>query len=483
MVGGEMVAWVDILRTGDSSAASLKGQRSMKMGSKRGSSRDTAVMDLPEETYESSTDWRNRAPSGAWRERAGSAYPQEDFWRIGSEESPYVPKRATQSWAWYKLPRTTGGWILWGAAIALALGLIGTAAYTVHYYLMHDDRFMVTTSSDIQITGNEHLTRAQVLSVFGGDLERNIFKVPLAERRADLERLPWVKHATVMRILPNQLRISVQERTPVAFVRQGSQIGLVDANGVLLDMPEQSAGDPKYSFPVLTGLSANDPLSTRAARMDVYRKFIAELDGGSPVGGEKLTQTLSEVDVSNPEDVKALIAADGTDVMVHFGDEDFLARYQSFQLHLPDWRKQYPKLASADMRYADQIVLEMQRGTNVPLAGDEATSETAAPSTDDATPAVAPAPASATRNSKATTKAPTSQKRDVGHPPAVATTKAKAPVKPLPVAAKTTATSKPATTKAKAPASKPAVKTATATVKTPTKPATKPSAGIAVGAQ
>ena len=455
------------------------------MGSRRGSSRDTAVMDLPEETYESSTEWRGRAPGGAWRERVG--YPQENFWRIGSEESPYVPKRASmQGWEW-RLPRSTGGWVLWGSAVFLALALVATALYTVRYYLLHDDRFVVSTSSDIQITGNEHLTRAQVLSVFGADLERNIFKVPLAERRADLERLPWVQHATVMRLLPNQLRIQIQERTPVAFVRQGTQIGLVDAGGVLLDMPEQAAGDPKYSFPVLTGLNVGDPLSTRAARMEIYKRFMRELEAGSAKNGQKLTETLSEVDVSNPEDVKALVTTDGTDVLVHFGDEDFLERYQSFEEHLPEWRQQYPKLASADMRYEDQIVLEMQPGTNVPLAGDTTPSDAGVTPA----PAVAPTPTSrspstpankghspgtppagmTTRNTKATAtkKALTSPKaRDVGH------SSAAAKVKPSQTVAKKATTPKPFATKTKPVASKPAVKPTTQIKKT----ATKPAAGI-----
>jgi cell division protein FtsQ len=227
---------------------------------------------------------------------------------------------------------------------------------------------VVTTSSDIQITGNQHITRGQLLSVFGADLERNIFRVPMEERRADLERLPWVAHATVMRLLPNQIRIAVTERTPVAFTRQGSQIGLVDANGVLLDMPPNAAGDPHYSFPVLTGLSANDPLSTRAARMVIYRRFMGELDSS----GENVTKSISEVDVSNPEDVKALVATGSSDILVHFGDEQFLERYHQFQQHLAEWKQQYPKLASADMRYERQVVLEMQPGTGVPVNAETA---------------------------------------------------------------------------------------------------------------
>jgi cell division protein FtsQ len=165
-----------------------------------------------------------------------------------------------------------------------------------------------------------------------------------------------------MRLLPNHLRISVTERVPVAFVRQGTQIGLVDATGVLLDMPSDSAGDPHYSFPVLTGLNAADPISVRAARMAVYAKFMKDLDAG----GEKLTQSLSEVDVSNPEDVKALVASGASDILVHFGDENFVDRYHEFKQHLPEWLAQYPKLASADMRYERQVVLEMAQGAAVP---------------------------------------------------------------------------------------------------------------------
>ncbi len=229
---------------------------------------------------------------------------------------------------------------------------------------MHDERFVIPSSSSIEFQGNAHVTRAQLLSIFGEDVERNIFMVSLPERRAELERLPWVAHATVMRLLPNRMRVSIVERTPVAFVRQGNHIGLVDASGVLLDMPVEAKPDGHYSFPVVTGISAGDPLSTRAARMKIYERFTTELDGS----GEKISEGLSEVDLSNPEDVKALIPDKSTEILVHFGDVDFLDRYRRFQEHLPEWRTVYPKLSSVDMRYERQVVLEMQSGPGVPVA-------------------------------------------------------------------------------------------------------------------
>ncbi|MDE1160968.1 MAG: FtsQ-type POTRA domain-containing protein [Acidobacteriaceae bacterium] len=358
----------------------------MKLKLKRGS-RGSAVLDAPEEMYASEMEhpfaeasetpatWEP-APAGAFqraRERAAAGE--------STGEEAYVPRRGTTPKFSLRtsVPKSMAGRLVFASAAFLVLGAAAVAVAAVRHSLLRDDRFAITTSSDIEISGNEHLTRSQLLSVFGSDLERNIFKVPLTERRADLERLPWIQHATVMRLLPNHLRVSVTERTPVAFVRQGTQIGLVDESGVLLDMPQDAAGDPHYSFPVLTGLNPGDALSTRAARMQVYAKFMQAL-GGDSAEGKKRTETLSEVDVSNPEDVKALVAMNGSDVLVHFGDEQFLDRYNEFAQHLPEWRAQYPKLSSADMRYERQVVLEMAPG-----AGTQAAA--AAPSTSAATAA------------------------------------------------------------------------------------------------
>jgi cell division protein FtsQ len=260
------------------------------------------------------------------------------------------------------VPKTVWGRIALGATLLLITGGLIAAGFWVRSFLLHDEHFVVTNSESIQIAGNSHLTRAQLLSVFGEDVDRNIFTIPLADRRAELESLPWVAHATVMRLLPNRVRVAIVERTPVAFVRQGSQIGLVDANGVLFDLPGpdvEQAGGGEYSFPVLTGISAGDPLSTRAARMRIYIDFMTALDAT----GEGISHRLSEVDVSNPEDVKAIISDSGSsdaDLLVHFGEEKFLERYHSYQEHLAEWRTQYPRLASVDMRYEQQVVLEMK---------------------------------------------------------------------------------------------------------------------------
>jgi cell division protein FtsQ len=258
------------------------------------------------------------------------------------------------------IPVSRVGRIAAAIALVLAIGVLLLLGLGIRNFFRDDPRFRIDASSSIQIMGNSQVTRSELLSVFGSDLGRNIFFIPLNTRRAALEQLPWVEHATVMRLLPDQLRISIVERTPVAFVRHGNTIDLVDAHGVLLHLPPAVMAAKHYSFPVVSGISAKDPLSVRAARMHLYQQFIDDLDSS----GSKVSSQLSEVDISDPEDIWALLPAQGSDIQVHFGDSDFLARYRSYQQHLPEWRQQYPHLASVDMRYENQVVLDMtQQGT------------------------------------------------------------------------------------------------------------------------
>src|ERR1700736_7016546 len=84
--------------------------------------------------------------------------------------------------------------------------------------------------------------------------------------------------------------------------------------------------------------------------------------------GDPSTGQLSEVDLSDPEDVRALLPSAGSDLLVHFGSDDFANRWQTLEQKLPGWRQQYPRLAGVDLRYQRQTVLEMAKEPVEPTA-------------------------------------------------------------------------------------------------------------------
>lgn len=267
------------------------------------------------------------------------------------EESPFLRGQKRVPARRGPLPKKTAKKLTWVVGSLLLLGLVTLVAGTVYQYGEHSWRFRVASSDDIQISGNHNVTHTQILEVFGADIGRNIFFIPLSQRKAQLEQIPWVEAASVMRFVPNQIKVEIHERSPVAFARTGSRICLVDAGGTLMELP--LAGRRKYSFPVLVGVNANEPASTRIARMKIYNELVRELDSS----GGHYSQDLSEVDVSDPDDVRVVANDPQGAVLIHLGSSNFLDRYKIYVSHVREWRQQFEKLESVDLRYDRQIIV------------------------------------------------------------------------------------------------------------------------------
>jgi cell division protein FtsQ len=242
------------------------------------------------------------------------------------------------------------------AMIAAVLCVFGGSAIAAYSYSIHSWRFRLDSSDNIELTGVQNASRAQVMDVIGADIGRNIFFVPLDERKKQLEQIPWVESATVMRLLPNRIAVRIQERTPVAFAQIGSKISLIDAHGVVLGLPANR--QTKYSFPVIEGITDTEPLSSRAAAMKIYNRLVRDLDAE----GARYSQGLSEVDLSDPEDVRVTANTTGAAVMIHLGNSDFLTRYKLYVTHIAEWRQQFQNLQSVDLRYEGQVVVNPDQG-------------------------------------------------------------------------------------------------------------------------
>jgi cell division protein FtsQ len=273
------------------------------------------------------------------------------------QESPFLRGQKRVSVRRGSLPKKTATRLTWAAIGLSLLFVLGVSASFLYHYGERSWRFRIESSDDIEIAGLQNVTRAQVMEVMGGDIGRNIFFVPLSQRQTQLQQIPWVESASVMRFEPNHLKIDIHERTPVAFARVGSKIMLVDAVGTLMDLPAYG-NKKKYSFPVILGMNLGEPLSTRAARMKIYNELVNQLDSG----GAHYSQELSEVDLSDPEDVKVQANNPDGEVLVHLGSSNYLERYKIYVAHVQEWRQQFNKVESVDLRYDHQIIVNPDMG-------------------------------------------------------------------------------------------------------------------------
>jgi cell division protein FtsQ len=275
------------------------------------------------------------------------------------------------------LPRKTASFLRNVSVSLLALVALVATFYVVRNFAVHSWRFRMRTENDIELTGEAPNARAQVMEKLRADIGRNVFQISLAERKQELEKIPWVETASVMRLWPNHLRVIVKERTPVAFVAIGERVDLIDSHGVLMDVPQGVQSD--YSFPVILGMSESEPLSTRAPRMKTFARLMHELDEGDGNAKTQYSRNLDEVDLSDPDDVKVVSEGGSGPILLHLGNENFLPRFMVFLSNVQKWEQERGKLESVDLRYGREVILDpdMRAALPKPQAPSAAARETA----------------------------------------------------------------------------------------------------------
>ncbi|MBI1749188.1 MAG: FtsQ-type POTRA domain-containing protein [Acidobacteria bacterium] len=251
------------------------------------------------------------------------------------------------------------------------LGLVaalagGALLYQAGHFLLFSPQFLLTKPEQIEIAGSTRVDAAVVLDKFAADQGRSVLRVPLDERRRALEEIPWVEQARVARILPNKLRVELVERTPVAFLRQGAELALIDAHGVVLERPQQA----DYHFPVVTGIAEAAPRDDRERQMKLFVQFMKDVEVARPGAAGQV----SEVDLADPKDVRATIAGlpelgdpqtgGQSAVLVHFGVSDFLSKYQVFVENIGQWRASAGRVESIDLRFERQVVVNPEAQAN-----------------------------------------------------------------------------------------------------------------------
>jgi cell division protein FtsQ len=287
------------------------------------------------------------------------AYPRE---LLADEEPKYlrrqkpveIKRRKFGRRAWKTYLRVT----VW--AIAGCGGL--SMAYFVGQFLFASPELALIHPEQVEISGNHNVPRARVLELFSPDRTRSVLRIPLGERRKQLEAIPWVEQATVRRALPNKIEVEITERKPIAFLRQGSELALVDIHGVILDRPTK--GD--FHFPVVTGIRGDLAPEDRERRMQLYAGFAEQVEAARAGAMEQV----NEVDVSDVNDLRATLtdlpggkatinsggSADAP-VLVHFGDGDFQGKYRTLLENIAQWRATVGRVESVDLRFSREAVV------------------------------------------------------------------------------------------------------------------------------
>ena len=121
----------------------------------------------------------------------------------------------------------------------------------IHDLIVQGDYFR---AKNLTVTGTRRLSADQILAQADIRFGSNILAVNLSISRKRLLAHPWIAEATVMREIPDKIRISITEHKPLAVVDLGRKF-LISDKRILFK--EKDVSDPD-NLPLVRGLRYSD---------------------------------------------------------------------------------------------------------------------------------------------------------------------------------------------------------------------------------
>jgi cell division protein FtsQ len=247
------------------------------------------------------------------------------------------PSRRKRSWRAVAMPL-----LIWsGCAVGLAYGVLRGSAIAAHAQALQIET--------ITVHGNERMSKGEVLAVLTGLRGESLLWTDLDAWRRRLMASPWVRDAALRRSLPSTIDVLVSERQPIGIGRINADLYLVDDRGVIIDQYGPQYAD--LDLPIIDGLSAA-PVGAGSladeARADLAARVIAAVKSKPSV-----SRQLSQVDVTDLHNASVIL--NGDPAVIQLGEDQFLARLQSYLDLAPTLRQRVADIDYVDLRFDDRI--------------------------------------------------------------------------------------------------------------------------------
>ncbi len=174
----------------------------------------------------------------------------------------------------------------------------------------------------------------------------------------EVEEHRWVESCSIKRILPDRLRVQVEEKVPAGLARHGDRLLLVDSQGAVIEEPPASeawAG----RFPLLTGFDEETAWEGHQGRV---RKNLSLAEQLKSMEQTRDIPRVDRIDVTEKSNTTIYFA--GREYPVLLGEDGYtekLARYRLLEQTLEE--RHGGNLQYVDLRFHDRVIVKPLEGT------------------------------------------------------------------------------------------------------------------------
>lgn len=158
------------------------------------------------------------------------------------------------------MPRGTGTGMMAALFAAIAVYGVARGGHMDGFHAAYGDpldaaaRLVGLGIDEVHITGIVELRESEVLAAAGVGPLRSLAFLDAGEVRRRLESVPMIRQASVSKLYPDALSITIVEREPQALWQRNGEVFVIAADGTVIDLMT----DPRFArLPFVAGEGAN----------------------------------------------------------------------------------------------------------------------------------------------------------------------------------------------------------------------------------
>jgi cell division protein FtsQ len=161
--------------------------------------------------------------------------------------------------------------------------------------------------SEISISGNKEITNAEILSASGINSSHALTSLNVVDIQARLKRLALISDASVRKLYPNKLVITLVEREPYALWQKDGDVRVISSDGTVIE----GFNDARFKrLPHIVGEGANLRVREYVELLDAAPQLKDKIRAGTLISERRWNLKLANgVDVKLPEEGAALAIA------------------------------------------------------------------------------------------------------------------------------------------------------------------------------
>lgn len=199
--------------------------------------------------------------------------------------------------------------------------LIGILIGTLIYILLSP----LFNIKDVTVTGNNKLSKEEIISLSEIRTEENIFKTSKNDIKNRIKTNPYVENVKIRRKLPDKVEIIVVERVATYMLPFANSYVYINNQGYMLEITSQKA-----NLPIITGFSTPEENLHEGERLlseDLVKlgEVLQIIESANANGIQAL---ITKIDISNRQDYTIMLEKEKK--LVHMGDVSNLSTKMSY---------------------------------------------------------------------------------------------------------------------------------------------------------